>query len=704
MSSCSPGASPTPARPSRECRARPAELATDRLCRIYRLTPTTVERLLVGPTARGLDYAALPDPVVLVDDVDPVGIAVDDDDRLFLADAGTRSIAVLDLWSRRLLRTVAVATPARPQRRPAGLAAHGGVVFAVVQEPEGLLRLTATRGPEELPLTRPTGLPADAVPARVSVLPDGEPVLLWLDATGRGWLQAGDRDAFDVGGASDLVVDADGAVVVAPCPTGGATWLRRFVPGADRGPNGWSRAHPLDAGGYDGSGLVLTRDGRIGYFADVPGAGFRLAVAGRVDYETDGTCLTYRLDSGVPRNAWGRVLVEACLPEGTACLVGTVTTDDEFETAVPPLPPEPAACEPATPAATPALPPARLVPDPAGVDGGLHRRPAPVTPWWTDPDGFATFEAPVHAAPGRYLWVTLRLRGNRRHTPRVRELRVEQRTHVLMRRLPAVFAADERQAGFLHRYLAVLDALTSDLELRSRARDLLVDPEGTPAEALDWLASFVGLVLDDRWAVEARRRLVREIVLLYRRRGTLGALTTYIAIFLAGNRALVPGRRMVEPVIIEHFRLRGVGGPLLGEDPATSSRSVVGHGFRVGGAVGTDDDPAGVADDDGSAFATHAHRFTVLVPQPLTAEQDAAIRHILDTERPAHTTYEMCTVAAGMRVGSGLHVGISSMVGPTGAFASLVLDRGVLGTDGILGRPTTGVAVEAGRVGSARVG
>ena len=94
----------------------------------------------------------------------------------------------------------------------------------------------------------------------------------------------------------------------------------------------------------------------------------------------------------------------------------------------------------------------------------------------------------------------------------------------------------------------------------------------------------------------------------------------------------------------------------------------------------------------------------MLVPQPLTAEQEAVIRHVLDTERPAHTTYEMCTVAAGMRVGSGLHLGISSMVGPTGAFAPLVLDRGVVGRGGILGRPTTGIAVEAGRVGSARVG
>ena len=173
-------------------------LAVDRLCRVYRLLPHSVERLAVGPTRYGLDYATLAPPVPVVgreprptpaadfrlrpepELLDGTGIAVDADDRIFLADRGRRWIAVLDLWSRRTLRTVPV--PGLPM----GLAAAGRVVYAVVREPAALLRLTATRGPE--PAVLPGGAPAGAQPSRVAALPDGAPVVLWHAPDGTGWL------------------------------------------------------------------------------------------------------------------------------------------------------------------------------------------------------------------------------------------------------------------------------------------------------------------------------------------------------------------------------------------------------------------------------------------------------------------------------------------------------------------------------------
>jgi hypothetical protein len=60
---------------------------------------------------------------------------------------------------------------------------------------------------------------------------------------------------------------------------------------------------------------------------------------------------------------------------------------------------------------------------------------------------------------------------------------------------------------------------------------------------------------------------------------------------------------------------------------------------------------------------SHAHRFSVLIPASLTEEQLDVVRRILEVHRPAHTIFDVCTVGAGMRVGRGLHVGISSMVG-----------------------------------------
>ncbi|MGH3774184.1 MAG: phage tail protein [Pseudonocardiaceae bacterium] len=693
-------------------------LAMDRLCRVYRLGRRAIERLVVGPTRGGLDYVGLRDPVVIMGGeggyrpatvdfrpapepelVDATGIAVDADDRLFVSDRGRRHLAVIDLWNQRTLRVIGTAVPGAPDRHPMGLAAGGQVVLAVLRRPAGLLRLTATRGPEEVALPGTGSVPPGSEPSRVAVLPDGAPVVLWHAPDGAGWLGAGDRPPERVGAASDIAVDLEGTLVVAPC-AGGAAALRRLVPTA----SGWTRALPLDASGYDGSGIVATADGRIGYWTI---AGFRLAVRGRVRYARDGVCVTYRLDAGVPRNRWGRVVLDVCLPPGTDCRIATVTTDDEFDTAVAPAPALPAACEPADPSATPALPPRELMVTAGEVVAPLHRRRDAPTPWWRPAPGdqVDVFEAPVLAPPGRFLWVTLSLRGDGRTTPVIRELRVEHQAHDLLRRLPVVFTEDEPEPSFLHRYLAMFEALLRDLDLRSACRDLLIDPASTPIEALDWLASFVGLVLDDRWHEVARRRLVAEIVPLYRRRGTVWALSRYIELFLAGAGADEQSRPGVAPVIVEHFRLRGVG-PVLGGDPQLSSRAVVGTGFRIGGEIGSlRDRPLDPDDDRASALAASAHRFSVLVTRPLGIEQEAAVRHILDTERPAHTGYELCTVDAGMRVGDGLHLGLSSVVGPTGAFDPAITGTSLLGRGTLLGGPTTGLAVEAARLGTtSRVG
>jgi phage tail-like protein len=691
---------PAPASsPVGSCPAR--GLAADRLCRVYRLGAHWVDRLIVGPTASGLDYATLPNPVRIIGAVadpgvpgpdfasgapsalgDPLGIAIDDDDRLFLADAGTRSIAVVDLWSHRLLRAIATSSSDHPARFPMGVAAAGVSVYVTVREPAGLLRLTAFRGPVEVALPASVDdLPAGAEPSRVAVLPDGRPVVLFHDRDGSGWLVVDGAPPRALGSASDIVVDASGAVVVAPCasPDGTAS-LHRYVVAAD----GWSRVFPLDATGYDGGGLVLTRDGRVGYFT---ASGFRLAVIGAVTYRSEGRCVTYRLDSGVPRNRWGRAFIEACIPPATTCEIGAFATDDDDVVA--PLP---------------------VTPEAGGsTTGPVHRRPEPSTPWWRPQDRsdapavgqHDTYEAPIDTPPGRYLWVTLRLTGNGRRTPRVREMRIERQGHTLMRRLPSVYSSEERQAEFLQRYLATFDGAIYDLDLRARCRDLLVNAHATPIEALDWLASFVGLALDERWAANARRQLVAEIVALYRLRGTVWALSRYIEIFLAGAHATARDRPWVSPVIIEHFRLRGSGGPVVGADPSLSSRSVVGAGFRVGGAVGElGSRPIDPSQTVTSSFAGTAHRFSVLIPRPLSAEEAAAIRHILDMERPAHTAFELCTVDAGLRVGTGLHLGISSIVGPTGAFEAAIADLSLLGRGALLGGASTGLAVEAGRVGT----
>ena len=172
-------------------------------------------------------------------------------------------------------------------------------------------------------------------------------------------------------------------------------------------------------------------------------------------------------------------------------------------------------------------------------------------PWLRrDPgDPFETYEGIVNAEPGRYLWIRLVLKGNTTLSPQIRGVRIEYPGTDWLGRPPRGVLRGPGGAGFLFRYLSLPGGELADLDSRAASRDLLLEPSGAPAEALSWIASLFGLALDERWSEGARRQLLAEVICLWRRRGTLGALTRMLEIYLG-----------VRPVIIESWRLRAVGG------------------------------------------------------------------------------------------------------------------------------------------------
>ena len=299
------------------------------------------------------------------------------------------------------------------------------------------------------------------------------------------------------------------------------------------------------------------------------------------------------------------------------------------------------------------------------------------------------------APPGRFLWVTLQLTGPGRTTPRVRGMRAERPGHDLVRRLPRAFSREPDAAEFLRRYLGLLEGALDDLDGRATTRHALVDPRTAPPEALAWLAGFLGLALDERWPEPRRRRLIALAPELFRLRGTVRGLKTFLDACLDTS-----------VTIVEQWRLRGLGAPLAGTETAATpfAGSVVGLNLWIGGAVGE----AGGLPLQGSAadaFAANAHRFSVVVPLVLSEQQTAAVAHVLDVHRPAHTIVQVCTVGAGMRVGVGLHVGLLSMIGRTAGFAPLQAGNAIVGRGSVVGRPgpatrpgLSGVGVDA-RVG-----
>ena len=673
--------------------APPAGLAFDHECRLYRSIPAEgrVERqlwaavdplgpavteaepvdLLEGPPAPDGDFAAVGPPTPPLRT--PRGLAVDCDDRLFVAETDAGRILVYDLWNRLLVNRIGLVSSSDPLARPVDLAAREGLVWCILENGV-LLRLTARSLPVPVDLVRPSELPADAVARRVAVSPGGLLVVLFVDGSNQGWVvpQGGPLRFPPVDHATDLEFLTDTELVVARAP--GEDFACFKIAG-----DAVIGDAPLKARGYDGSCIVRTPDGRIAFWTE---HGLRYAVQARSRFVDEGWVTTYRLDSGDYHTVWGRLFLDACIPTGCDVQVVCRTADDvSDEQTIPRLPPPNLDAPIPHFDLSPPMLPVSLVP----ADDEwfpLHRRETGrELPWarFDADDLFETYEAPISAPPGRYLWVRILLRGTGRATPRVRCLRAEHPAHDLLRRLPQTYSRDEAVASFLLRYLMLFDGELGDLEARGDARSILLDPYATPEEALPWLASFLGLTLDERWPTPARRELIAEIPDLWRERGTIKGLSRFLELYLERP-----------PLIIEHYRLRGLGVAMLaGESTSPFAGAIVGANLRVGGAVGEPGERP-LSGDAASAFASHAHRFTVIVPSALDADGMDVVRDVLEAHRPAHTIYELCTATAGMRVGIGLHVELLSVIGRTGGFETLRLGATRIGRAGIVGRPEPG--------------
>jgi phage tail-like protein len=629
---------------------------------------TTVD-LLAAPGTPSLgqfDVVAGPPSPVLI----PASIAVDISQHLYVLDGATGAIWVFDLDTRTAFRRVTLPSPAT------SLAGAGpAVLVAIADRSEPLLRLEARNAPA--PVTIPpaalTGVGPAALPVAVTSGGAGLIWMLWRAPDGESWAVpvADERTSTALGPfswASGIAIDGDGNVVIAGPP---ADDFRSFSPDGGIG----AENPPLEGRNYDGRGVVRTPDGRIGFWTD---RGFRLGITARVTYASSGQVDVFELDARDYQQRWGRIFIDACIPDGTSIKVACVTADDEPGSSAPDggsIPRSlPANVDPANlrvPPATPPLVAADLTPTLATTYPLHYREVGREVPWLqrNPGDPFHTYEGIVNAEPGRYLWIRLALCGNTTLSPQIRAVRIEYPGTDWMAMLPRVFSADRAQADFLFRYLSLPDGALADIDARAAQRDLLLEPSSAPPEALSWIASLFGLTLDKRWSEASRRQLLSEVTCLWRRRGTLGALTRMLEIYLG-----------VRPVIFESWRLRAMGGAAAG-GTAGAGTGVVGGGLAAG------------------AFKPYAHRFSVVIPQVLDTLQMQCVEDLLDRYRPAHTVYELCTVGAGMRVGLGLHAELTSIVGPSAGWRQAEIGGTSLGTDAIIGRPQQGIRPGGSRLG-----
>jgi phage tail-like protein len=108
----------------------------------------------------------------------------------------------------------------------------------------------------------------------------------------------------------------------------------------------------------------------------------------------------------------------------------------------------------------------------------------------------------------------------------------------LLKYLPSIYHDDD----LMSRLLMLFESFLAPIEKQINTQQYYLDPRMTPPEFLNWLSSWVGLVLDEDITEQRRRRLLVEAARLYRLRGTRRGLVEYLEIISGGK---------VE--VVEHF-------------------------------------------------------------------------------------------------------------------------------------------------------
>jgi phage tail-like protein len=99
--------------------------------------------------------------------------------------------------------------------------------------------------------------------------------------------------------------------------------------------------------------------------------------------------------------------------------------------------------------------------------------------------------------------------------------------HSLLDGLPALYRDDD----FLTRWIDALDQVLAPVHATVDNLDAYLDPALTPEDFLPWLASWVGVAVDEQWPARRRRELVTAAVELYRWRGTARGIASAVALY-----------------------------------------------------------------------------------------------------------------------------------------------------------------------------
>lgn len=391
---------------------------------------------------------------------------------------------------------------------------------------------------------------------------------------------------------------------------------------------------------------------------------------------------------------WHRLLLDACIPDEATVQVWSRAHDDRSLLASVPFSREP-----------------DLYLRGAGAEIPSYN---PYSEKETVPPRTGTWELLFQRARGRYLQLRIDLQGNGRVTPQLRALRVYYpRFSYPEHYLPAAYVETGEPGPFLERMLANMEGFYTEVEGQIRASSLFFDPRTAPPETLDWLASWLGLLLDPLWGriqqlreetppgmsrgADRRRLVIRFARHLYERRGTPDGILFALHLLLEPCLEQMMAALQAAAVDPSHWMRAELARYALPLPTATTSDAefedllyafllkrpsnvrIVERFLIHRGRGLVSGDPTTPVEPGVNGYA---HRFNVLVPVGLAPEEEAMVKRVVALEKPAHTEFALRRYWDGFRIAEA-RLGIDTTLDRTNRFVAMMLARDYL-ADGYL--------------------
>ena len=373
-----------------------------------------------------------------------------------------------------------------------------------------------------------------------------------------------------------------------------------------------------------------------------PGVASRLfAMDPAGTYQLSGSFVTNPLDSYIETCSWHRIQVNlnGSIPDGASIAISSQTSDDQTSW-------------------TPFVQCAVL--NGNKVDSQVPK------------------DCLVQSPPGRYLQIKFTLQSTGEVTPQIHSIQVFFPRQSYLQYLPAVFQDDDQSRLFLDRFLSIFQITFDNWDALLDNLWQLFDPNLTPDNMLPWLAAWVALPVDPASATPVLRKRLKNAFQTYLSRGTVSGLQQVIQEYSG----------VADIRILEHFRLRNW--TFLYQSAGLKTSLPEPAGLNLGARLWSPNFyprlQLGVASTVGSFQLTNepipaaepytwgANQFSILFPtDPYTVSDTAkSVQTVLDREKPAHTQAFLCPIFPRLRVGVQATLNVDAYVGKANA---IVLGR-----------------------------